>query len=67
MICNSQHSFAKFKDSDFEELSLNSMRKKLNDFHKKFTKFKDVNPRTKENEDLKAKVLDNAKYLFNDF
>ena len=43
------------------------MCKKLNDFHKKFTKFKDVNPGTKENEDLKAKVLDNARYLFNDF
>ena len=42
------------------------MHGKLNDFHKKFTKFKDVNPRTKKNEDLKTKVLDNVRYLFND-
>ena len=42
------------------------MHKKLNDFHKKFTKFKDFNPRAKENEDLKAKVLDNVGDLFND-
>ena len=42
------------------------MHKKLNDFHKKFTNFKVVNPRTKKNEDLKAKVLDNVRYLFND-
>ena len=48
---NPQHSFPKFEDiSDFEELLLDSMRKKLNDFYKKFIKFKDVNPRTKENE-----------------
>ena len=42
------------------------MHKKLNDFHKNFTKFKDVNLRTKENEDLQAKVLDNVGDLFND-
>ena len=44
MIYNPQHSFAKFKDlSDFKELSLDSMHKKLYDFLKKFTNFKDVN------------------------
>ena len=43
------------------------MHKKLNDFHKRFTKFKDVNPQTNENKDLKAKVLDNAGDLFNDW
>ena len=42
------------------------MHKKLNDFHLKITKFKDVNPRTKDNENLEVKVLDNARDLFND-
>ena len=42
------------------------MHKKLNDFHKKLTKFKNVNPQAKENEDLKAKVLGNVGDLFND-
>ena len=66
MIYNLQHSFAKFKDiNDFKELPLDSMHKKLNDFHKNFTKFKDVNPRTKGKKDLKAKVLDNVRDLFN--
>ena len=67
LIYNPQHSFNKFKDiSDFEELSLDSMHEKLNDFHKKLTKFKNVNPQRKENEDLKAKVLGNVGGLFND-
>ena len=47
-------------------LILDSMHKKLNDFPKKFAKFKNVHPRTKENEDLKVKVLDNIGDLFND-
>ena len=48
MIYNPQHSFAKFKNtSDFKELSLDSMHKKLNDFHKKFTRLKNVSPQTK--------------------
>ena len=42
------------------------MHKKPNDIYKNFTKFKDVNPRTKENEDLKANVLDNVGDLLND-
>ena len=42
------------------------MHKKLNDFHKKFTKFKNVSPQTKANEDLKEKVLDNVGDLFNE-
>ena len=34
LFYNSQHSFAKFKDiSDFKEFSLDSLHKKLNDFH----------------------------------
>ena len=56
-----------FKDiSDFKELSLDSMHKKLNDFHKKFTKLKNVSPQTKTNENLKEKVLDNVGDLFNE-
>ena len=48
MIYNPQHSFAKFKNTcDFKELSLDSMHKKLNDFHKKFTRLKNVSPQTK--------------------
>ena len=51
-----QHSFAKFKDiSAFKELSLDSMYKKLNDFYKKFTMFKKLNPQTKEKKYLKEK------------
>ena len=48
LIYNSQHSFAKFKDIDeFQELSLDSMYKKLNDLKKKLAKFKAVNPKIK--------------------
>ena len=47
LIYNSQHSFVKFKDiGEFKELSLDSMHKKLNDFHKKFTKLKNISPQT---------------------
>ena len=45
---------------NFKELSLDSMQKKLNKFHKKFTMFKKRNPQTKEKEDLKVKVLDDV-------
>ena len=54
LFYNPQHSFVKFKDvSDFKELPLDSMHKKLNDFHKKFTRLKKRNPQTIEKEDLK--------------
>ena len=67
LIYNSQHSFIKFKDiGEFKELSLGSMYKKLNDFHKKFAKLKNVSPQTKTNENLKEKVLDNVGDLFNE-
>ena len=50
LVYNSQDSFAKFKDiSDFNELSLDSMYKRLNEFKKRFNKFKTVNPQTDEN------------------
>ena len=42
------------------------MHKRLNDFHKKIIKLKGVNPQTEANKDLKAKVLDNAEYIFNE-
>ena len=42
------------------------MHKRLNDFHKKFIRLKGVNPQTKSNEDLKAKVLDSAGNIFNE-
>ena len=43
LFYNSQHSFVKFKGiSDFKELLLDSMYKKLNAFHKKFTIFKNL-------------------------
>ena len=67
MIYNSQGSFVKFKDiSDFKELPLDSMHKKQNNFHIKFTRFKNVSRQTKNNEDLKAKVLENNGDLFNE-
>ena len=66
MVYNQQHSFAKFKNiNDFEEMSLDSMHKKLSEFHEKFTKLKSVNPQT-EDKDLKTKVLDNVGEIFNE-
>ena len=66
-MCNSQHSFTKFKDIDeFKEISLDSMYKKLNDFEKRFNELKTVDPQTNENKVLKPKVLDNVRDLFNE-
>ena len=67
MIYNSQDSFAKFKNmSDFKEISLDSMHKRLQDFNKKFDEVKKVSPQIKKNKDLKTKVLDNAGDLFSE-
>ena len=67
MVYNQQHSFEKFKDiSKFKEMLLDSMNKKLSEFHKKFTRFKNVNPQAEANKYLKAKVLDNAGDIFNE-
>ena len=61
MVYNQQHSFAKFKDiSDFKEMSLDSMHKRLKDFRKKSTNLKSVNSQTEVNKDLNANVLDNV-------
>ena len=65
LFYNSQQSFLNLKNvNNFKELSLDSMHKKLNDFHKKFTIFKKLNPQTKEKEYLEEKVKDNAGDLF---
>ena len=64
-LYNPQHSFAKFKDIDgFEELSLDSMCKRLNDL-KRFNRLITVNPQTDENKNLQKKVLDDVGDLFN--
>ena len=42
------------------------MYKKLNDFHKKFTRFEIVAPWAKDKKILKNKVLCNARNLYND-
>ena len=61
LFYNTHHSFIKFKNiSDFKELSLGSMYKKLSDFYKKINEFKNFVPQKKGNEDLKQKVLDSA-------
>ena len=47
LIYNPQHIFAKFKDTHgFEELSLDSMYKRLNDVKKRFNGLKTVAPQT---------------------
>ena len=67
LVYNSQHSFVKFKVIDeFNELSLDSMYKRLNDFKKIFNRLKTVNPQTHTNELLKQKVLDDIGDLFNE-
>ena len=68
MFNNSQHNFVGFEDiSEIKEMSLDSMHnKRLQTFYKKITGFKNVSPQTKNNEDLKAKVLENTRDLFNE-
>ena len=67
LIHNPHHSFAKFKYIDgFEELTLDSMYKRLKEFKKRFNKFKTLNPQTDKNKNLQKKVLDNIGDLFNE-
>ena len=54
------------KITEFKEVSLDSMYKKLNDFKKRFNKLKTVDPQTNENKALKPKALDNVGDLFNE-
>ena len=65
LICNPQHSFAKFKDIDnLQELSFDSRRKRLNDFKIRFNRLKTVSPQTDENKNLQEKVLGDAGDIF---
>ena len=68
MFCyNLQHNFVEFKDiGEFKELSPDSIYKKLDNFHKKFTKLKKVIPQEDTNKNLKEKVLDNAGDLYHE-
>ena len=43
------------------------MHEKLQNLRKKFTGFKNVSPQIKDNEDLKAKILENVGDRFNEF
>ena len=61
---STQYSFAKFRNiDDIKEFSLDSMYKKLNDFHKTFTRFKTVAKRTKDKKILKNINLSNDRSL----
>ena len=67
LLHNSQHSFVNFKNIDkFNELSLDYMYKKLNNFKKLFNRLKNVNPQTDTNKVLRQKVLDDVGDLFNE-
>ena len=67
LIYNPQHSFAKYKDIDgYEELPVDSMYKRLNEFKKRFNKFKTLNPQTDKNKNLQEKALDDVGDLFNE-
>ena len=66
LIYNSLYSFVNFKDiGEFKELSLDSTYKKLKNFHKNFTKLKNVISQTEVNKNLKEEILDNVGILFN--
>ena len=66
LVYNWQHSFAQFKDLKFNELSLDSMYKRLNDFERRFNRLKNVTPQIDNNKVLKQKVLDGVGDLFNE-
>ena len=66
LIYSTKYSFAKFKNiDDIKELLLDSMHKKLKDFHEKLTGLKNVTSQTKDSKKLKTKVLKNAGDLYN--
>ena len=65
MIYNPLHNFATFKDIDgFEELSLDFMYKRLDEFKKRFNKFKALNSQTDKNKNVQEKVLHYVGNLF---
>ena len=67
LVYNPQHSFARFKDFEgFEDLSLDSMYKRLYHFKQRFNRLKTVNPETDKNKNLQKQVLDDVGDLFNE-
>ena len=67
LIYNPQHSFAKFKHiNGYEELPLDSMYNRLNEFKKRFNNFKTLNPQRDKNNNLQEKVLYDVGDLFNE-
>ena len=64
LIDDNKHILVKYKDiDDIEELSLDSLYKKLNNLM--FISLKNVASRKKEKKELKNKVLSNAENLYN--
>ena len=64
-IYNSQHTFEKFKNiSDFKEMPLDSMYKKLNEIFKKFNGCKNLIPKTKKEKKKKKKEIKNKNRSF---
>ena len=56
LIYNTEHSFAKLKNiDDIKKLSLDSMFNLMREYHKKFTRLKNVVPRTEYNKKKKKK------------
>ena len=65
LLYNSQQSYSKLKNIDeFKELSLDSMYKRLNDFHERFNMLKNVTPQADENKDLQENNLSDVGDLF---
>ena len=66
LVCNPQHSFARFEDIDnLKELSFDSKHKRINDFKIRFNRLKTFSPQTDENKNLQEKVLGDAGDIFN--
>ena len=68
LVYNSEHSFSKLKNiSNIKKLSLDSMFNLMREYHKKFTRLKNLFPQTENNKKLKQVVLINAGVLYNSF
>ena len=58
LIYNSEHNFAKLRNTDdCKKLSLDSIFNLMREYHKIFTSLKSLVPQTKNNEELKQEVL----------
>ena len=67
LIYNTQHSFAKLRNTDdIKKLSFDSMFNLMREYHKKFTSLKNLVLRTKNNKELKEEVLINAGDIYNE-